>query len=162
MRIWVCLDAKLAFFPCRPLPPPTPALAQGDQRHPLSPSPWPHRASGSSHTVDCSSSQSPTVSKGLHLELNLTFWKIIRDEERSMKGFEVGHSQKIPPKIEVLCSYSREPFNLLPVNFQGNHLACIYPFLNFTYIGHLIHTIPLMRSVSDHFKDKEKETQRKK
>ena len=80
-----------------------------------------------------------------------------------MKGFEVGHRyQKIQKKIEVFCSYSQEPFNLLTVNFQGNHLVCIYPFLNFTYVGHLIHTIPLMRTISDHFKDKEKETQRKK
>ena len=97
------------------------------------------------------------------MEPNPAFGKIVRDEEKNTKGFEVSHSYQKIQRNEVSCSYSLEPFNLLPVNFRGHHPGCLYPFLSFTYIGHLIHTILLMSRVSDHhFKDKEDEAQRKK
>lgn len=142
---------------------PAPALASGGQRGPLSPSPRPQRASGSAQTSNRGLSQSPTVSQGLHLELNPAFGKIIRDEEENMKGSEVSHSYQKIQRNEVSCSYSLELFNLLTVNFRGHQPGCLYPFLSFTYTGHLNHTVLLMSKVSDHhFKDKEDEAQRKK
>ena len=74
----------------------------------------------------------------------------------------MSHSYQRIPRNEVSCNYRPGKFNLPTVNFLGNHLAHSHPFLNIMHISHLIHIIPLMSGVSDHhFKDKEKETQRK-
>ena len=153
MRIWVCLDAKLTFFPHHPLP----LRWLKEIRGILCLHPHGHiEPVVAARLSTAAQVRAPLSAKDSIWNWTQYFGRLLGMKKEAWRALRLATVIRKFFKNEVLCSYSQETFNLLTVNFQGNHLACIYPFLNFTHIGHLIHTIPLMRSVSDHFKDKRK------